>query len=149
MVQLYSRRKSTRYPIDRSPGGSQMRSRRCGRVKNLFPLSKMELGILSNCVYFRKLDFSIDNTVLNFLLHASAFRPSSGVYILCWLHCSSLTLGSVYSGYIVCCRFDILGCNATIYVFVRTLNLKNVCNCSSVQTVADFLYRLTYPGFEP
>jgi hypothetical protein len=33
---------------------------------------------------------------------------------------------SVYRGYILCCRFDALGCNATIYVFVKILKLKIV-----------------------
>jgi hypothetical protein len=37
-----------------------------------------------------------------------------------------LTLVSVYNRYILCCQFDILGCNASIYLYVlvKVLNLK-------------------------
>jgi hypothetical protein len=37
---------------------------------------------------------------------------------------SLLTWASVYREYIFCCGFDILGCNATLYVFVKMFNLK-------------------------
>jgi hypothetical protein len=33
-------------------------------------------------------------------------------------------IGSLYGRYNLCCRFDILGCDATIYVIDKMLNLK-------------------------
>jgi hypothetical protein len=60
-----------------------------------------------------------------YLLHISAFEPSSRMHIQCWLHCSPLTSASVYSGYILCCQFGTLWCNAIMYVFVRMFNLTS------------------------
>jgi hypothetical protein len=61
---------------------------------------------------------------VNYLLHISAFRPSSNMHTYCWLHCSTLKLASVYSGYLLCYLFHILGCNSIVYVLVEMLNLK-------------------------
>jgi hypothetical protein len=54
------------------------------------------------------------------------FVDTPYMHIRCWLHWSPLTLASVYIRYILCCQFDILGCNATIYLYVlvKVLNLK-------------------------
>jgi hypothetical protein len=48
------------------------------------------------------------------------------MHFRCWLHCSAVTLANVYSGYICVCAywFDKLGCNSTIYVFIKMLNIK-------------------------
>jgi hypothetical protein len=50
-----------------------------------------------------------------------ALHPSSCMHILR----SFLNFVSVYSRYILYCQFDILGCNATVYVYVlvKVLNL--------------------------
>jgi hypothetical protein len=71
---------------------SQFRSRRCGGEKNLFPLSKMKLGILSNCVYFRKRSFTIDTLYVNFLLHVSALTA--------FIRCAYSMLASLLTLYI-------------------------------------------------
>jgi hypothetical protein len=42
----------------------------------------------------------------------------------CWPYCSSLVLGSVYSGYILCCLFAILECKATICVLIKLFNIN-------------------------
>jgi hypothetical protein len=81
---------------------------------------------ISSCICFRWHNFCKDTIYVHNLLHVSAFLRSSGVHIRCWLHSCPLTLANVYSVYILCCRFDILGCNAAIYVLVERLNLKIV-----------------------
>jgi hypothetical protein len=86
----------------------------------------MKHYIIYNCVYFHQHNFSINTLQVNYLLHVSAFRPSSGMHIRCWLHHSPLTLASVHSEYILCCRFDTLGCNATTYALFKMLGIKIV-----------------------
>jgi hypothetical protein len=82
----------------------------------------------ANCVHFRQRNFCIETLYVNYLLHIPAFRPSC-MHIHCWLHFSHLILAWVYSVYILCCRFEILGCNTIIlyeYVLVKMLNIKIV-----------------------
>jgi hypothetical protein len=40
------------------------------------------------------------------------------MHIYCCLHCSPLTFASVYKAYILCFRFDTLGCNDIILWYI-------------------------------
>jgi hypothetical protein len=73
--------------------------------------SRILLSVV-NCIYFRHHNF---RTVTPYVM----FRPSSFTHVHCWLHCSPLTLANVYSWCILCCQFDILGCNATTCVLIN------------------------------
>jgi hypothetical protein len=54
----------------------------------------------STYIYFYLHNFCRDIVYVNYTVHVSAFRPSSGGCVHCWLHCSPLIFFSVYSGYI-------------------------------------------------
>jgi hypothetical protein len=44
--------------------------------------------------------------------------------IQCWLHRSPITLANVYSGYILCCWLDTLGCNGIVTHLLRARTVE-------------------------
>jgi hypothetical protein len=42
-------------------------------------------------IYFHQCNFCIDTLCINYVIHFSAFCPSSGMHIHYWLHCLPLT----------------------------------------------------------
>jgi hypothetical protein len=67
---------------------------------------------------------SVYTVYVNCVFNFSAFRTISSRHNQCWLHCSPLTLTTVYSEYVLCYQFDVLGCHDAIYVVVKMLNIK-------------------------
>jgi hypothetical protein len=109
-------------------GGSVLYFVKDYRLEPASCTTKDEPGEISNYIFFLQHSFYRDTLYINYLLHVSAFRSSSGTHIRCWLHCSPLALASVYSGYVLCCLSDILRYTATMYFLAKMLssNLKIV-----------------------
>jgi hypothetical protein len=102
-------------------------------VEILFDTEVCVFSCISRCTYFHQDKSPIDTICLHYLPHFSACRPASGTHVYCWLQCSKtlpFPAASVYSGYILRCLLSILGCNYTIYILVKTLNIRNL-NCQN------------------
>lgn len=99
-------------------------------VEILFDTQVCVCCCICSCTYFRKNNWSIDTTIwFHHLPHVSTLRPSSVTQVYSWLHCSQplpFTTARVCDGYIFGCLLCILGCACTVYILVKTLNIKIV-----------------------
>jgi hypothetical protein len=81
---------------------------------------------ISKCIYCHQQNFWIDTLYVNYLIHVWPFSHHQVHTFITGYTTHPFTLVIVYNGYILCYSFDILRCNAFIYVLVKMLNIKIV-----------------------